>query len=179
MGRKSVPTFGSKAKLKRLSRLFRDPWLFKIAANRSGRFTLQLILPPLQRPLIQFYDLIAFTLARFKAAVIDQLWQRHAGLLSDDLDRFGKSHALDLHHKVENRSALLTPEAIENVFRWIDRKRRLRLFVKRTTGHPIRASLLQRNIILHDANNVRLAAQIIDEGLRKTHKLNLILLLRF
>src|SRR5437660_8291659 len=179
MGRESVPTFGSKAKLKRLARLFRDSALFEIVANRSGRSTFQLILPPLQRPLIQFDDLIAVTLARFKAAVIDQLWQRHARLFSDDLNRFGKSHALDLHHEVENRSALLTPKAIEDIFRWIDRKRRLRLFMKRTARHPVRAGLFQRDIVLHDANNVRLAAQVVDEGLRKTHKLNLILLLRF
>ena len=41
--------------------------------------------------------------------------------------------------------------------------------MKRTSRDPIRAGLFQRDIVLHDANNVRLAAQIINESLWKTH----------
>src|SRR2546425_3301088 len=41
--------------------------------------------------------------------------------------------------------------------------------MKRTARDPVRAGLLQRDIVLHDTDNVRLAAQIVDESLRETH----------
>src|SRR3989442_10615827 len=47
MSRESVPTFGSKAKLKRLARLFGNSSLLEIVANRGSGFTFQLILPPM------------------------------------------------------------------------------------------------------------------------------------
>ena len=42
--------------------------------------------------------------------------------------------------------------------------------MKRATGHPVRALFFQRDIVLHDAHNVRLAFEIINEGLWKTHE---------
>jgi hypothetical protein len=41
--------------------------------------------------------------------------------------------------------------------------------VKRAARDPIRPGLLERDIVLHDADNVRVASKIIDEGLWKTH----------
>src|SRR5437588_6032245 len=106
---------------------------------------------------------------RFKATVVNELRQWHAGFFSDDLDGLRKSDSLDLHDEVENGTTLLTPEIVKDFFRRIDGKRRLRFFVKRATRHPIRARFFQRHIVLHDADNVRLAAKVIDEGLRETH----------
>src|SRR5204863_1909323 len=73
--------------------------------------------------------------------------------------------------EVEDRSALLTTETVEDFFRRIHRKRRLGFFVKGTTRGPVGAGFLQRHIVLHDANNVRLSFQIVDESVRETHEL--------
>src|SRR5205085_10892151 len=84
-------------------------------------------------------------------------------------DGFRERHALDLHHEVEHAPALAAAEAIENILRRIDRKRRRLLLVKRTARHPVRALLLQRHIILYDAHDVRLASEIVNECLREAH----------
>ena len=41
--------------------------------------------------------------------------------------------------------------------------------MKRATRNPVGAGLLERHIVLHDADNVRLAFEIVDESLRETH----------
>jgi hypothetical protein len=41
--------------------------------------------------------------------------------------------------------------------------------MKRTRRAPISARFLQRHITLNDAHNVRLALEIVDEGLRESH----------
>src|SRR5581483_964123 len=41
--------------------------------------------------------------------------------------------------------------------------------MERTGGTPVRSRLLQRDIVLHDADDVRLSFEIFDEGLRETH----------
>jgi len=40
---------------------------------------------------------------------------------------------------------------------------------EKATCRPVLALLFQRDIVLHNADNVRLAAQVIDEGLWKAH----------
>src|SRR5215813_13194889 len=55
---KRFPTVGRKSKTKSGCRLFREAALLQVLTNGRGTFALQLILPPLQRPLIQLDDLI-------------------------------------------------------------------------------------------------------------------------
>src|SRR5437660_6810251 len=50
---KSFPTVGSKSEPESLCGFISDATTFQILAHRRGGFALQLILPPLQRPLVQ------------------------------------------------------------------------------------------------------------------------------
>ena len=43
--------------------------------------------------------------------------------------------------------------------------------MKRATGNPVGAGFFERHIVLDDAHNVRLALEIVDEGLWETHGL--------
>src|SRR2546427_12230433 len=140
--------------MKVLDRLLRYASVFQILARSFGRPRLapELVFPPLKRTLIELDDLIRFAFARFEPAVINQLWQRHAGFLSHNLDGFRKSNPLDFHDEVENRAAFLATETIKNLFRGIDREGRLCLFVKGTARDPVSTRLLQRHIVLHDAD---------------------------
>src|SRR5260370_838488 len=42
--------------------------------------------------------------------------------------------------------------------------------MERAASHPVRTLFFQRDIVLHDADNVRLTFQVIDEGLWKAHE---------
>ena len=94
-------------------------------------------------------------------------------LLGNDLDRFGKSDALDLHHKVEDRPAFVTAETVEDFFRRTDGKRGRLLFMKRAARHPVRALLLELHVVLDDPDDVCLSFEIVDEGLGVTHYLKM------
>ena len=43
--------------------------------------------------------------------------------------------------------------------------------MKRTTRNPVRTGLFQTYIVLHNADDVGLPFEIVDEGLRETHEL--------
>ena len=118
---------------------------------------LKLLFPPIERPLVELDDLVGFVAPGFETTVVDEFRERYAGLFRDQLDRLRKSDALHLHHKVEYRAALVTTKTIEDLFNGTDGKRRGLLFVKRTTGHPVGALLLELDVILHHADDVRLA----------------------
>src|SRR5690349_14883560 len=100
---------------------------------RDTRFfaRFELLLPPFHGPGVELDDLVRLLAARFEAAVVDHLRQRHADLVRHDPDRFGKRDAFDLHHEVEHRTAFVTAETIEDFFGGTDRERRRLLFVKR------------------------------------------------
>src|SRR4030095_13129383 len=42
--------------------------------------------------------------------------------------------------------------------------------MKRAAPDPVRARLFQRHKLLHDADDVRLASEVVDESLRETHQ---------
>src|SRR5215831_4715885 len=170
MSRQSFPTVRSKPKPEGLCGFITDAAFFQILAHRCRSFARQLILPPLQRPLVQLDDLIAVAPARFETIIFNHLRQRHSGFLSHDLDRLWKGDPLHLHDEVKDGPTFVTAEAEEHLLRWIDVERGLGFFMKRAGRAPIRPGFLQRHIILHDADDVRLTFEIFDKLLRETHR---------
>ena len=122
MGRERFPAIRRKTEPEYFARLIREAALFQIPPGvaRLGGVALELIFPPGQSPLVELDHLIALSLARLEAAVVDHLRQRDAGFLGHDTDSFGKGDAFDLHDEVENRAAFLTAEAIKNFFGRVD-----------------------------------------------------------
>ena len=113
-----------------------------VARNLRLRIVKELLLPPIKRPAVQLDYFVRLLLPGFEAAIIDHLRQFDARLFRDELDRFRKRQALDLHHELERVTALVTAEAVKNSFRGTDRERRRLFLVKRTARHPIRTLLL-------------------------------------
>src|SRR2546423_8161608 len=101
--------------MKSLDRLFCDATFLQILARRFRRrgFALKLRFPPLKCPLIQLDDLIRIAFARFKAAVVNQLWQGDAGLLSNDLIASGNVTPSVSHTKVKNEPTFRPPEPLK------------------------------------------------------------------
>src|ERR1043165_5504064 len=155
-----VPTVRRVAQTKSLARL--DGYLSRgqILARRAGfrSVLLQWSFPPSQRPRVQLDNLVRLFASGLKLVVFLHHGQRHAHLFGHDSDGFRERDALHLHHEVEDGASLVTSEAVENIFGWIDRKRWRLLLMKRAASHPVRALLLERHVILDDAHDVRLSA---------------------
>ena len=143
-----------------------------IARDAAFRAGFELFLPPIEGPRVELNDFVRFLASSFEAAVVDQLRQWHADLVGDDLDRFRKADALDLHDEVEDRSAFVTAETVEDLFGRTDGERRRLFLVKRATRHPVCALFLELHVILNDADDVSLSFEIVDESLGVTHWAN-------
>src|SRR5215213_9731923 len=168
--RKCVPTVGRVPETKSFYSLFSDSTVFQVIASDAAlvaRF--ELLLPPFHGPCVELDDVVRFLASCFKAAVVNHCRQRHADFVSDDLYRFGKRDALDLHHEIENRAPFVTTEAVEDFLRGTDGERGRLFFMERAARHPVRALLLELHVILYDPDDVCLSLEIVDECLGVTH----------
>ena len=117
----------------------------------------QLLLPPTAAERSPILDLPA---PRLELPVVLQRGQRHAGPLRHGLHRLGEREALQLHHEVEDRAPLPAAEAVKNPLRRADRKRRGLLLVEGAAGRPVRALLLELDVVRHDAHDVGLSPEV-------------------
>jgi catechol 2,3-dioxygenase-like lactoylglutathione lyase family enzyme len=77
--------------------------------------------------------------------------------------------SLDLHDEGEHRAAFVTAEAVEDLLRRTDGKRRRLFLVERAARHPVRALFLELHVVLYDPDDVCLSFEVVDECLGVTH----------
>src|SRR6266851_4219538 len=100
----------------------------------------------------------------FRLGAEGLLGQRDTHLLRHCPNRLGESNVLDLLDKTEHVARLSAAKAVKKLARRMHRKRRRLLFMKRTQPRVVlRPRLLQRNIVAHNADNVRLQLQALRE----------------
>src|SRR5262249_30627376 len=97
----------------------------------------------------------------------DELRQADACLLREHLHRFGEADLLVQLEELEHVAADVAAKAMEEPLVRVDVKRRRLLAVKRTEALEGPAHALQRYVLLHDRDDVRLQAEVVDEALRK------------
>src|SRR5579872_2883787 len=91
----------------------------------------------------------------FGRAAVVQLGHGNAELLGDEADSFGKSDVLDFLNEAENVALRAASEAIVELARGVNRKRRCLLAVKRTQpGEVLRPRLAQLDVVSDDADDV-------------------------
>ena len=99
------------------------------------------------------------SLASLASAGLEKLTlgQRNPQLLRHRPHGFRESNVLDLLDKAENIAGHAAAEAVIELPRGMHRKRRRLLVMKRTKpGVVLRPSLLQLDVVAHNANDVRL-----------------------
>src|SRR5256886_703113 len=98
-----------------------------------------------------------FSFLCFRRTAIPGLGQRDAEFLRDRPHRLGESDVLDLLHEAEDVSRQAASEAVIELPRGMHGKRWRLLTVKWTKpGIILRPSLLQLDVIAHNADDVRL-----------------------
>src|SRR5579872_2109129 len=95
----------------------------------------------------------------FGRAAVVQLGHGNAELLGDEADSFGKSDVLDFLNEAENVAFRAASEAIVELARGVDGKRRRLFAVKGTQpGVVLRSRLAQLYVVPDDADDVGLLA---------------------
>src|SRR5207244_5297620 len=106
----------------------------------------------------------------FRRTAVTRLGQRDAEFLRDRPHRLGESNVLDLLHEAEDVSRQPASEAVIELPRGMHGKRWRLLTVKRTKPRIIlRPSLLQLDVIPHNADDVRLLLDRVREIARVGH----------
>jgi hypothetical protein len=82
-------------------------------------------------------DLIRFLPLDLEAFIVNHLWQRHSDSVSDKLYRIAKPDTFNFLHEIENVTALVTAEAMEDLPVRIDVEARSSLFVKGAQGREV------------------------------------------
>src|SRR5438876_398358 len=101
---------------------------------------------------------------RFRRTAVTRLGQRDAKFLRDRPHRLGESDVLDLLHEAENVSRQPASEAVIELPRSMHGKRWRLLAMKGTQPRIIlRPSLLQLDVIAHNADDVRLLLNRVRE----------------
>ena len=157
-----VPAIGRKAQAKFVRQRLGKIAALQVGPRRfRGRIDLEQLVPPrcdrrVER--VQFLALAA------------RLWIARPAFGNDDAralreapDCFGKRQVLHQHEKFENVAAVTAAEALENLPRRIDVKRRRLFLVKRRERLEFRARLFQRHIAAHHVNDVRRMAYLLDD----------------
>ena len=93
------------------------------------------------------------------------LRQRDADLLRQQPDGIRKRDPFLQLHELEYIAAGMAAEAVKEPLLLIDGERRRLLGVKRAEAFELQPRLLQRDVLVHHADNVRLQAKIIDKAL--------------
>src|SRR5438552_10154206 len=100
----------------------------------------------------------------FRRTAVTRLGQRDAEFLRDRPHRLGESNVLDLLHETEDVSRQPTSEAVIELPRGMHGKRWRLLTVKGTKpGIILRPSLLQLDVVAHNADDVRLLLDRVRE----------------
>ena len=101
---------------------------------------------------------------RFRRTAVTRLGQRDAKFLRDRPHRLGERNVLDLLHEAENVSRQPASEAVIKLPRGMHGKRWRLLTVKGTKpGIILRPSLLQLDVVAHNADDVRLLLDRVRE----------------
>ena len=101
------------------------------------------------------------------AAVADAFGQLHVRPLGQHPDGVHELHALDVHHKIDDRAALMAAEAVIHL-RFAVHAEGRRLFPVEGTASPEPAPfLLQLDIIRHHVHNIDAPSQLVQPDVRK------------
>ena len=172
-GLQPLPRRGREAESERLDGGGRDIPLGKLLSRAGARRTGELLTEVRSRDLVRLQQRLAQGAVSPGIVIVAlaSLGQRKAELLRQRADGVWKCQLLVHLEEFEHIAADAAAEAVEKPFLGIDVERGRFLRVKRTEAFVGVADTLQRHVLLHDLDDIRLQAQIVDELLREqTHQ---------